>query len=491
MTMNPIDERAQRKTATMPAPTAPPPAPITDDVPDPYRLRAEDALAPPTTFLGRLRYLGPGMLLSAAVVGSGELITTTSLGAKAGFVLLWLVIISTAVKVWVQLELARWSVLSGKTALEGYAEVGPKIFGRIGIINVLWIGMDVAKMLQRGGIIGGAVTACSILLPLVGEPLSFASLVLWTVVILITAVAVVYTNRYSLIERIAVIAIAFTTVATVALAIGLPFTTQYPYGAAELATGMSFAIPVGTIGIAVAMFGLTGVGADEMTTYTYWCLEKGYARWIGPDDGSEERAQRAEGWLKVMRLDVLLSWVLCTLCTMSFYIIGAAVLHPQNLVPSGTDMIETLSQVWSSVLGDWGGYFFLFAAAIILAKTFLTSCASVPRLWANTLGLLGVIDWHDPAQRQKTIRTLVIVLPPIWAVSFLFVQSPLLLVQIGGIAGGIFLLAVVVATWHLRRDVPERFRANTTVTVMLVLSSIAISALGLYTIAQVFGIEIG
>ena len=458
-------------------------------VPDPYVLRKEDAQEPPTTFRGRFRYLGPGMLLSAAVVGSGELITTTALGAQAGFVLLWLVIISAAVKVWVQLELARWSILSGKTALEGYAQVGPKI-GRISWINVLWIGMDIAKMLQRGGIIGGAVTACSILLPIVDKPLSFPSLLTWTVIILIVTVSVVYLNRYSLIERIAVIAIAFTTLATVALAIGLPF-TEFSYGPVDLASGLAFAIPVGTIGIAVAMFGLTGVGADEMTTYTYWCLEKGYARWIGPDDGSEARAKRAEGWLKVLQLDVLLSWIVCTACTLAFYIIGAAVLHPQGLVPKGMEMISTLSKVWSSVLGDWGGVFFLIAAAVILAKTFLASCASVPRLWANTLGLLGVIDWRNPVQRQRTIRTLVLVLPPIWAVSFLFIQSPLLMVQIGGIASGIFLVAVVIATWHLRREVPERFRGGMPTTAMLVLSSLAISALGIYTVSQVFGVEIG
>ncbi|WP_432564207.1 Nramp family divalent metal transporter [Kineococcus sp. SYSU DK003] len=459
-----------------------------DQLPDPYRLRIEDAMEPPTTLAGRAKFLGPGLILSAAVVGSGELITTTALGARAGFVLLWLVVISTAVKVWVQLELARWAILKGRTALEGYSEVGPRI-GRISWINVLWIGMDFAKMLQRGGIIGGAVTACSILLPLVGEPLGFASLVTWTVIILTATVTLVYTNRYSIIERVALAAIVLTTLATVAMAIGLPF-SEFSYGTGELASGLSFAIPAGTLGIAVAMFGLTGVGADEMTTYTYWCLEKGYARWTGPDDGTEERARRAEGWLKVLRLDVLVSWIVCTLCTLSFYVIGAAVLHPQGLVPSGTDMITTLARVWSDVLGSWASPVFLFAAAVILAKTFLTSCASVPRLWTNTLGLLGVIDWHDPVQRQKTLRILTLVLPPIWAVSFLFIQSPVLMVQIGGISSGIFLVAVVIATWHLRRQVEARFRDGAFVTTMLVLSSSAISLLGVYTVLQVFGVEI-
>ena len=39
----------------------------------------------PTTKLGILRNIGPGMILAGSIVGSGELIATTSTGAEAGF----------------------------------------------------------------------------------------------------------------------------------------------------------------------------------------------------------------------------------------------------------------------------------------------------------------------------------------------------------------------------------------------------------------------
>ncbi|MCX2730132.1 Nramp family divalent metal transporter [Saccharopolyspora sp. NFXS83] len=457
---------------------------------DPYALRPEDVRDAPTTFLGRVRYLGPGLVLSAAVVGSGELIVTTSLGARAGFALLWLVIISAAVKVWVQMELARWTILTGKTALRGYTQVGPKI-GRVGWINWLWIGMDFTKMLQRGGIIGGVAAACSILWPIVGEALSFPSLLTWTVLVTAGLVLLLRGGRYSVVERAAVFSVVVFTVATVSLAVGLPL-TEFGYGPADLGAGLSFLIPAGTIGIAVSMFGLTGVGADEMTTYTYWCLEKGYARWTGPDDGTEARARRAEGWLKVMRLDVLVSWLVCTLCTLSFYVIGAAVLHPQALVPEGNDMITTLSRVYTDTMGPWAEYLFLFGAIAVLGSTAIGSSASVPRLWTNTLGLLGVIDWHDARARQRTVRLLTTAFPPLWAVLFLFAQEPVLMVQIGGIGSGVFLLAVVVAVWHLRStEVDRRFRANRWLTAALMLSSAAIMVLGVYTVLEVFGISPG
>ena len=46
-------------------------------------------LAPPVTFAGRLRHLGPAFIITATIVGSGELIVTPKLGATVGFSLLW------------------------------------------------------------------------------------------------------------------------------------------------------------------------------------------------------------------------------------------------------------------------------------------------------------------------------------------------------------------------------------------------------------------
>ena len=47
---------------------------------------------PPQTFAGRLKYLGPSVIISATIVGSGEIILTASLGAVVGYGLLWWVL---------------------------------------------------------------------------------------------------------------------------------------------------------------------------------------------------------------------------------------------------------------------------------------------------------------------------------------------------------------------------------------------------------------
>ena len=106
--------------------TASTPQPIGETT-DPYVLDERKIQEPPTTLRGRLKYLGPGMVTSAAVVGSGELLTATTLGAQVGFMLLWLVLISTFLKVWVQIELGRWSISTGRVAVSGYDDVPPRL----------------------------------------------------------------------------------------------------------------------------------------------------------------------------------------------------------------------------------------------------------------------------------------------------------------------------------------------------------------------------
>ncbi|WP_232662059.1 Nramp family divalent metal transporter [Pseudonocardia sp. TRM90224] len=456
---------------------------------DPYTLTPEGIKEPPVGWKASFRYLGPGLILSASIVGSGELIATTTLGAQAGFVLLWMVIISTLVKVAVQVELARWTIATGKPALTGYNDVPPKL-GRLGWVNVLWLLLALSKLLQVAGIIGGTAVAFSIMIPIGGDPLGFVSLVSWTLFLVVASIALLYSNKYSLIERGAVLLVVVFTFVTVLIALGLPF-TPFAYGGDDVLTGLTFLIPAGTVGAAVAMFGITGVGADEITFYTYWCLEKGYARWTGPNDGSEEWARRARGWIRVMYKDVFVSWVIYTFGTLAFYLMGAAVLAPQGLVPQGNSMITTLSRIYTDTLGEWASILFLIGAIAVLGSTMWAAIPSWARMYTNLLAMLGVLDWHDQDARLRWIRIFTVALPIVWGVLYLTIQSPVVMVQIGGVMTGIFLLAVVVAVWYLRRtETDPRLYGGNAYTTTLVVSSIAIGLLGVYTILQVFGVKI-
>jgi Mn2+/Fe2+ NRAMP family transporter len=454
---------------------------------DPYHLTREGILDPPTGWGDSLRHLGPGLILSASIVGSGELIATTALGAEAGFVLLWMVIFSTLVKVAVQVELARWTISTGQPALTGYNKVPPKL-GPVGWINLLWVVMALSKILQVGGIVGGVAVALSIMVPLGGHALSGTSLTIWTIIVAIGSIALLYSNRYSLIERGAVVLVVIFSIVTVVIAFGLPF-TPFAFTADDILGGLTFAIPAGALGAAIAMFGITGVGADEITFYTYWCVEKGYARHVGPNDGSEEWTRRARGWIKVMYKDAFVSWVIYTFGTLAFYIMGAAVLHPQGLAPAGNEMIATLSRMYTDTLGEWASIVFLVGAVAVLGSTLWAAIPSWARMYTNFLAVIGVLDWQDSETRLRWIRIFTVALPVIWAVAFLSIQSPVLMVQIGGVMTGVFLLAVVVAVWYLRRtEIDPRLYGGGMFNAVLVVSSIAIGLLGVYTALSVLNL---
>lgn len=460
------------------------------DTTDPYTLTVDGIKEPPVGWKASFRYLGPGLILSASIVGSGELIATTTLGAQVGFALLWLVIFSTFVKVAVQVELARWTIATGKPALTGYNDVPPK-FGRVGWVNWMWMVLALSKLIQVAGIVGGTAVAFSILFPIGGDPLGTTSLVAWTLFLVVGSIALLYSNNYSLIERGAVLMVVVFTFITVLIALGLPL-TPFPYGPGDLASGLTFLIPAGALGAALAMFGITGVGADEITFYTYWCIEKGYARWAGPNDGSDEWARRANGWIKVMYKDALVSWVIYTFGTLAFYLMGAAVLKPQGQVPQGNGMITTLSRIYTDTLGAWASVLFLIGAIAVLGSTMWAAIPSWARMYTNVLATVGVLDWQDPVARLRWIRIFTVALPIIWGALYLSIQSPVIMVQIGGVMTGVFLVAVVIAVWYLRQvETDPRLYGGRAFNALLIVSSVAIGLLGIYTVLQVFGVKFG
>ena len=119
---------------------------------------------PPKTFGGVLRQLGPGLIIAGAIVGSGELVATTAVGAEAGFVLLWLIIIGCLIKVFVQIEFGRYTITTGRTPRAGLNEVsGPR--ARVNWLLWFWLVFSLVALVQLGGIIGGVGQALTIQQP--------------------------------------------------------------------------------------------------------------------------------------------------------------------------------------------------------------------------------------------------------------------------------------------------------------------------------------
>jgi len=444
---------------------------------DPYVLTEKTIKEPPTHWLGRFRYLGPGLVLSASIVGSGELIATTTLGAKAGFVTLWVILVSCIIKVALQLEFGKHVINTGESNFASFNRLpGPKL-GRANWTIWAWLVIMILKFIQVGGIVGGVALTLNIAFPGV-------SVFIWVWLVALSVSLLIFKGYYQSIEKIALVMMGLFTLLTLTCLAFVQF-TEYAVSWANILEGLKFDLPAATVGVAIAAFGITGVGGDEIMCYNYWCIEKGYASFTGPKQDSPEWVRRAKGWIKVMYMDAFLSMVIYTITTVAFYILGAAVLHGRGEIPEGFQMVETLSRMYTETLGPWAKGIFLVGAFVVLYSTLFAGLAAWTRLFADCFGQLGLIDFYDRKKRSKVIAILAFVVPIGWTLFFLFMKAPVFMVLLGGIGTSFMLLIVIFAATHFRyRRLGEELKPTAFYDVWLWLSIAGIAFVGVYGIVK-------
>lgn len=478
---------------------------------------------PPHEWGGILRRLGPGLIVAGSIVGSGELIATTKTGAEAGFWLLWLILVGCVIKVLVQVEFGRYSLVSGRTTMDGLAEVpGPNIPKRGNWIVWYWFIMFVASLGQLGGIVGGVGQALSISYPLTeqgreyneyvdivtkrkvveaeiarakqlnlepthtavlenravdldekidaakekyrkqmgaqafdkaGEkPPEAMDVYIWSTIIAVLTSVVLMVGRYNMIQSFSTVLVAAFTAITVANLLLLQANPTWAVQTSDIINGMSFRLPPASdtaVATALATFGIIGVGASELITYPYWCLEKGYAKFTGPIDKSAEWAERARGWMRVMRWDAWCSMFVYTFATIAFYLLGAAILGRSSLNPEKSEMVRTLAVMYEPVFGGWAPPLFLFGAFAVLYSTYFVANASQARVLADVLRVLGLTSETHDAYRAR-VRWFSGLLPMVCLVIFMFFPNPPALVLISGVMQALMLPMLAGAALFFR-----------------------------------------
>lgn len=452
---------------------------------DPYALHRDNIKEPPTTFLGSLRYIGPGFILSASIVGSGELIATTIVGAQAGFVLMWFIIFSCLVKVAVQLEFGKHAISSGESTMASLnALPGPRM-GNANWSIWTWLFLMIFKMMQVGGIVGGVVLALEEFFPSI-QQMPTRAIVTYGVAISVSLL--VFRGYYLLIEKASLVMIGVFTLFTFASLVALQ-QTEFAIGMQDIASGLVPSIPKSTVIIfaAIGAFGITGVGGDEIMAYNYWLIEKGYASYTGPKDDSAEWESRAKGWIKVMYWDALLAMVAYTTMTVMFYLLGAAILNRMGTVPASGDLISTLGTMYTESLGGWARSVFIVGAIVVLYSTLFAALAAWTRMFADAFGRIGMYRFENPKSRQLAIGIFAWVIPAIWGTLFLFMGKPALMVILGGTSTVVILLIVVFAALYFRyRRLDGRLLPTKAYDIWLILSSLAITIVAILSTKSVY-----
>ena len=426
---------------------------------DPYTIQPGRIKDPPTTLLGRLKSLGPGIVVSGSIVGSGEILLTAALGAVAGFVLLWWVLFSCWIKSLIQAEMARYTVTSGDTYLRALNRMPGRIrlprrdseaaSPKDPISWPIWLGLIgfVPGLLTAGGIIGGAGQALGLLLepfvPNLGG--GWATVLAGLLVMLL-----LWTGKYSRLERILVTMVMSFSFATIVCAV-LMQSTEYQATVDDIVRGLQFDFPVEYVVLAIGMYGATGVASGEIAAYTYWCVEKGYPSYVGGDPSDPGWVRRAKGWIRVVQMDVWVTLVILTFATLAFYFLGAGVLHRLGLEPEGTETIKVLANMYTSTFGPWSYWLFIFAAFFILFSTVLSGLGAGSRSFPDLIVTFGFIPRSNLALRRKWITGYIIVMPMVSAGIYFSYQSPIPLVIFGATFGAFMLPIQAFVTLYMQR----------------------------------------
>jgi Mn2+/Fe2+ NRAMP family transporter len=497
--------------------------------------KASSVSEPPQTLWQSLAHLGPGIVLASSIVGSGELIATTIVGAEAGFVLLWLIILGCAIKVAAQIEIGRTTLTWGRTPLDAFNRVPGPRFAGMGWIYWGWVFMTALIVVQQGGILAGVAQSLSGGLPVTATGREWNRLhdeaadmrvaeaavrrrgdateadaiharleaitgamhalpsppdeTIWAVVVGVVTAVLLGVGRYRLIERVSILLVGTFTLVTLLSLVMLQFDPAWAISSGEIISGLIPSLPPSVGGrsplvTALATIGIIGVGASELMIYPYWCLEKGYGQAVGARDDSPAWAARARGWLKVMQLDAWGSMIVYTTVTICFYLLGAATLGRLGLRPGGGEMVRTLGAMYAPVFGDWARGVFLVGAFAVLYSTLFVAAAGNARMVVDGLILAGRLP-ADEASRALWSKRLSVVWPLAALILALIIREPVGMVLASGIAQAIMLAALGVAVLFFRhRDFDARLTPSRGWDVLLWLSSAGFVLIGVWTLLQ-------
>ena len=367
----------------------------------------------------------------------------------------------------VQSEFGRYVIATGETGGEGLNKVpGPRVAGLNWVIWA-WVIMTFLSFFQVGAMFGGVAWVLNKVMPAVSTNV-------WVLLLLGLSLGILLGGHYSRIEKLATIKVGLFTMLTFLCAL-LMMRQPGSFSWDDLREGFAFHFPKDGLITAIAVFGITGVGASELFMYPYWCVEKGYARFTGRREENAAWETRARGWIRVMNIDILASMVIYCIATVAFYILGAGVLHRAGLVPKGMDMIPVLSTMYTQTLGPWALWLFYLGAIATLYGTIFAATAGNSRALADTARLVGRFQRNDFPARVKYMNRFVWVALIVPVVLFFVFRSPVNMVKAGGVAQAAMLPILAFGALYLRhKRLPKSVTPNRLATVLLWVAGIVI-----------------
>jgi Mn2+/Fe2+ NRAMP family transporter len=281
---------------------------------------------------------GPGLVFALSVIGPGDLVSNTVVGATFGYALIWGLLLTILFRyTWLNTS-AKYVLATGESLLAGFARLGK---GLVWLLLACVVLIRHFSNLYKFVLMG---STAHLLLPLPME----RSATIWSLLLVFTGFGLMFWGGYRTIERYFKFLVALMGGTLVAATV-----LSHPNPMEILHGALIPSIPGarGLYSSALVLTSLVGMEAGSLTnvSYTYFMHQKGW---------------RNLSFLRHQRSDLLLSVCCLFLMGALLQITAAGTLHPLGISPEGP---EQLVQVFTRTLGVAGKIIFGFG---LLATAF-------------------------------------------------------------------------------------------------------------------------
>ena len=404
--------------------------------------RTENSVpAPPKTFTGKAKLVGPGFVTAATGVGTGDLIAALVAGAAFGMTLGWAILLGSLFKFYFTEGMGRWQLATGQSILEGWHSLGKWATGYFGVYSIIW-----------GFSYGAAAMSTSAIMMVTMFPIM--PLWAWAVIHGLAGLALVMLGHYQLFEKVMTLMVGLMFITVVGSAvILLPDIGNIVSGFVPRTGGSSLLLVLGLLG---------GVGGTiTMASYGYWIREK---NWEG------------KSWIPMMRMDSATGYIITAIFTLSLLVVGAEFLFGTGIEINGEEGLVSLSNLYSDEFGSFARWLFLIGAWSAAFSSLLGVWNGVPYLFADFVRMVRKKGAHSDRKVSKKdfayrAYLLWLTFPPML---LLFFGQPVLLVILYGALGALFMpflaisLMLLLNSKRVDREFQNGWITNTVLTACVV-----------------------
>lgn len=406
--------------------------------------------APSVSFL---KLAGPGLVVAATGIGSGDVVSATVGGARYGIVLLWAIALGAFFKFVLSEGIARWQLATGQTVIEGWAEhLHTSVKVLFGVYLVLWTVFVSSALTNACGLGFTNLTSGAVSRTTAAIVHSFIGFV------------VVWLGGYGKFEKLMKILVG---VMGFSILVCAAFTMDQPGAALQ---GLVLpTIPGGSGTYVLSLIGGIG-GSVTMLSYNYWMREEG---------------MRGASWLSYVRGDVSVAYVFTAIFGMSIMLIANTAFFEPGVALKDAEAVPRMAAFLGTVLGPFGvwAYGLGFWAAVF--ASLLGVWQSVPYLYADIYGVLKGLSVEAREGLTKVTSTpyrLGLVFITLAPIPLAFTQAPLLVIVSYTVVGSLFVPFLAATLLYLNnkvawedREVP---RNSTTTNILLVVILVLFMAVG-------------